>query len=351
MEAKLLVSIIINNYNYDRFLAQAIDSALSQTYLHTEVIVVDDGSTDGSRDIIAGYGERIIPVLQENGKQGAAFNNGFAHSHGDIIIFLDSDDYLFSEAVDRIVAVWQPEIAKVHYRLAVIDGDGNDRGFSYPQGSAPLATGEVWRSLLKVGTYCGTPTSGNALSRKALSQVMPIPLEYRSTSDDYLSVLMPLYGSVLAIEEPLGAYRIHTNNQWAIATVSSDRYRRFVNHDLQRCDLITQRATALGYEVPDDLNLRFFGRAWSRLASLRLDPQNHPVSTDRALSLSYSGILALWRFSAYNVQKRLIYSLWFIWVGVMPLPLAEPAITWLFAPQFRPKFVGQTLKKIRALVS
>ncbi|XHX79226.1 MAG: glycosyltransferase family 2 protein [Stenomitos frigidus ULC029] len=351
METKPLVSIIINNYNYDRFLKEAIDSALNQTYANTEVIVVDDGSTDNSRSLMAEYGDRIMAILQENGKQGAAFNNGFAHSHGDIIIFLDADDYLFPEATAQIVAVWHPEISKVHYRLDVIDEDGNSRGFSYPQGTTPLDTGEVWRILLEVGTYSGTPTSGNALSRNALSQVMPIPFDYRSTSDDYLSVLIPLYGNVLAIETPLGAYRIHTNNQWAIATVSSDRYRRFVNHDLQRCEVLAQRAKALGYEVPEDLNLRFFGRAWSRLASLRLAPQQHPVPDDKALFLSYAGIRAIWQFSTYNIQKRLIYTLWFLWVGMMPLPLAEPAITWLFAPQFRPKFVGQTLQKIRALLS
>lgn len=61
-----LVSIIINNYNYGRFLREAIDSALNQTYPHVEVIVVDDGSTDGSQEIITSYGDRVIPVLKEN---------------------------------------------------------------------------------------------------------------------------------------------------------------------------------------------------------------------------------------------------------------------------------------------
>jgi len=77
-----LVSIIINNYNYARFLRDAIDSALNQTYDRTETIVVDDGSTDNSREIIAGYGDRIIPVLKENGGQNSAFDAGFAASAG-----------------------------------------------------------------------------------------------------------------------------------------------------------------------------------------------------------------------------------------------------------------------------
>lgn len=91
-EKSPLVSIIVNNYNYERYLSEAIDSAIAQTYTHTEVIVVDDGSTDKSREIIANYGDRITPVLKENGGQASAFNTGLATSKGEIIIYLDSDD-------------------------------------------------------------------------------------------------------------------------------------------------------------------------------------------------------------------------------------------------------------------
>jgi len=62
-----LVSIIINNYNYGRYLRSAIDSALGQTYFNTEIIVVDDGSTDNSPEIIKSYEERIKSILKPNG--------------------------------------------------------------------------------------------------------------------------------------------------------------------------------------------------------------------------------------------------------------------------------------------
>ena len=96
MNRNRLASIIINNYNYGRFLADAIDSALSQTYPHVEVIVVDDGSTDSSRVIIGRYGDRITAVLKENGGQASAFNAGFRVSLGETIVFLDADDILHS---------------------------------------------------------------------------------------------------------------------------------------------------------------------------------------------------------------------------------------------------------------
>lgn len=345
------ISIVINNYNYACFLAQAIDSALAQTYAQTEVLVVDDCSTDNSRSIIEGYGDRIIPILHKtNGKQGAAFNSGFAKSKGDIIIFLDADDFLYPQAAERIADIWQPGLAKVHYRLQVIDREGQVRDFSYPQGNQ-LDRGDIYQTILKVGTYVGVPTSGNALTRKALAQVMPIPEEFATTSDDYLSVLIPLYGEIAAVDIPLGGYRIHTTNQWAMTEVTSDRFHRFIRHDLQRCELIQQHGRQLGYEVPEDLYMRFFGRAWSRLASLKLDAATHPVPGDRATVLVRQGIKALWRYSQYNWQKRVIFSLWFLWVGIMPCQLAKPAIDWLFSPQTRPQIVGKTLSRLKALVT
>lgn len=346
-----LVSIIINNYNYDRFLAEAINSALNQTYPHTEVIVVDDGSTDDSRDIIAGYGDRIIPILQSNGKQAAAFNSGFARCKGEIVLFLDSDDFLLPHAVERIVDIWKPSLSKVHYRLNVVDSDGQSLGYSFPQGGFPLSTGEVWRTLLQSSGYVSTPTSGNALNHKALAEVFPIPDRYKQTADDYLSMLIPFYGEVAAIEDPLGAYRVHDSNQWALATVTGDRFHRFVKHDLQNFALLTQKAQELGHELPMDLEQRSIGRLWSRIISFRLDPENHPVSSDSSEKLVYWGIRSLWKYSEFSWPKCLIYSLWFVWVGFMPLPLAEPAMTWLYAPQHRPKVVGWAINKLRILLS
>src|SRR6188474_3407037 len=102
MRTESLVSVIIDNYNYGRFLREAIDSALGQTYPRVEVIV-DDGSTDDSRAVIAAYGDRVVPVLKENGGQASAFNAGFAASRGELICFLDSDDAFKPEKVAAVV--------------------------------------------------------------------------------------------------------------------------------------------------------------------------------------------------------------------------------------------------------
>ena len=98
-----LVSVIISNYNYGRYLKSAIQSTLDQTYTRTEIIVVDDGSSDDSRQIIAGFGDRIIACYNDHRGQCAAINTGFSLSHGDIIILFDSDDLLIDDAIQRYV--------------------------------------------------------------------------------------------------------------------------------------------------------------------------------------------------------------------------------------------------------
>jgi glycosyltransferase involved in cell wall biosynthesis len=350
-DEKPLVSIIINNYNYYRFLAEAIDNTLNQTYPYIEVIVVDDGSTDNSREIIAGYGDCITAIFQENGKQAAALNSGFVVCHGDIVLFLDSDDFLFPTAVERIVKEWKPEVVKVHFRLQVVDIDSKPSGAFIPTTTMKLASGEVWRELIRTGGYVSTCMSGNAYSQKLLIQLFPIPDDYKTTADDYLMISAPFFGEVVGIEEPLGTYRIHNSNQWALTSVTGSRFRRFVQHDLQNFLLLQQRAKEFGIEVPSDLETRGLGRLWSRLASLRLEPHAHPVASDRSLQLIYWGLRSLWKFSDHNWQKRIIYSIWFFWVGLLPKPLAKFGITWLYAPHLRPKVIDWTLTKIRSMVS
>ena len=99
--AEPLVSIVVNNHNYERFLAEAINSALGQTYPHVEVLVVDDGSTDSSREMIEGYGDAISCLYQSQQGQTAAINRGQAAARGDIVCFLDADDVLLPDTVSR----------------------------------------------------------------------------------------------------------------------------------------------------------------------------------------------------------------------------------------------------------
>lgn len=347
-----LVSIVINNYNYEQFLSETVDSVLNQSYEKIEVIVVDDGSTDSSYKVISAYGDRIRSIFQKNGKQAAALNTGFEASSGDIVLFLDADDYLLPSAIEKIVSTFQYGVGKVHFRIQVVDGESNPLGYSIPSAGMSLATGEVWRKLLQTSSYVSAPMSGNAYLRKTLEPLFPIPDEYKMTADDYLMISTPFYaGKLASIDEAIGSYRVHETNQWALTAISGNRFRRFVKHDLQNFALLRQRAKAFDQTVPEDLERRSLGRIWSRLASLRLEPQAHPVSSDRVWHLVRWGIYAVWQFSSHNLPKRVIYTLLFLWVGFTPVPLARLGITWLYAPHLRPKVIDTTLNRLRTLVS
>ena len=100
----LRVSIVVLNYNYAGFLPSSIGGACRQDWPHCEVIVVDDASNDESRAVIAAYGEQVRTVLQpENRGHGAGINAGFAVAWGDLVIFLDADDFLRPTAARRLV--------------------------------------------------------------------------------------------------------------------------------------------------------------------------------------------------------------------------------------------------------
>src|ERR1051326_7249062 len=98
MNSDLLASIVITNYNYARFLREAINSALNQTYRNTEVIIVDDGSIDESHEVIKDYGNRIRPVFKQNGGMGSTYNAGVSVVRGQVVLFLDSDGARLSVA-------------------------------------------------------------------------------------------------------------------------------------------------------------------------------------------------------------------------------------------------------------
>lgn len=209
-----LVSIIINNYNYGRFIPAAIDSALNQTYPNIEVIVVDDGSTDNSRDVISSYGGRITALLKENGGQGSAFNAGFAASAGDIILFLDADDIYLPRTVESAVPFFtDSSVAKVHWLAQPVDEFLQNCGLPHP---AILPDGDFRHEVLVSGpSLASSPTSANAWSRWFLQTVTPIDeTVFRLCADMHLFELAPFFGVLRKLETPLTLYRQHGNNNY-----------------------------------------------------------------------------------------------------------------------------------------
>ncbi|MGL5075139.1 MAG: glycosyltransferase family 2 protein [Waterburya sp.] len=205
-----LVSVIIGNYNYGRFLDEAIASVFQQTYQHFELIVVDDGSTDNSREVIEAYGEKIIAIFQPNKGQGEAFNAGITKAQGEIICFLDADDYYHPDKLSKIVSSFRnhPRWVQISHGRIAVDSNGSSIG----SGSKTHNQGDVSQLLLRWGRYSMGITSALAYRRQVLEQVLPIPTTRNEAADTYLTAVVPFYGEVGCIDEPLMFYRMHGNN-------------------------------------------------------------------------------------------------------------------------------------------
>lgn len=348
-----LVSIVVNNFNYARFLPQSIDSALAQTHPRTEVVVVDDASTDGSQEVIRAYGGRVVPVLQErNQGQGAALSAGFAASRGELVIFLDADDWLYPHAAARVAEARQPGTSVVQYRLDLVDATGAAVDL-YPAPEIAFDRGEVVPRLLASGRYQGTVTSGNAFARAALAAIMPIPADdFRISADGYLVTVAPLHGPVQAIEEALGAYRQHGGNAWAGAGAAAGRgaesLRKALLHDEARYRALARHAAARGLRLRPGTGLRDDEHLAVRLASLCADPARHPYPADTRVGLGLRGAWAT-RHARLRWPRRAVLAAWFLAAGVLPPSAARRAVAWKFFHAARPARVDRVLKRLRRL--
>ena len=109
------VSVVIPTYNYAKFISQAIDSVLNQTFTDYEIIVIDDGSSDRTLETLQTYGHKICYVTQSNKGLAAARNRGIKIARGELVVFLDADDWFLPEMLEDAVAVFanQPELGIV----------------------------------------------------------------------------------------------------------------------------------------------------------------------------------------------------------------------------------------------
>lgn len=200
-----LVSVVIPNYNYARYLRQAIDSVLAQTYPAVEIIVVDDGSKDDSQAVLDEYDGRIRAIRQPNKGVSAARNNGIRASTGEAIAFLDSDDVWDARKLELQMGRFErAEVGLVHCGLEYVDSQG--RTLSIDMGGAE-------GDILERHALFRTPTvrSGStALVRRSCFDRVGLFDEALSTSADW-DMWRRVGGvcKVAMVQEALVKYRLH----------------------------------------------------------------------------------------------------------------------------------------------
>lgn len=225
-------SCLINNYNYRRFVGPAIESALAQTVPFDEIIVVDDGSTDGSRPwLLDTYGDhaRVTVVGQQNQGQLGCFHEGFRRSSGDILFFLDADDLYEPDYLRRALRVYdrgrQMDFVFCGFRWH------GEHGRQQPPLRCSADLGYSVISALALRAWVGGPTSCLSMRRWVLEKLLPLPCldDWRTRADDCLVFGSSLVGArKYDLAAPLVKYRLHGGNAFAASRrdVASEYRRR-----------------------------------------------------------------------------------------------------------------------------
>jgi glycosyltransferase involved in cell wall biosynthesis len=207
-QAPVLVSSIIPAYNARRFIGRALESALGQNVPRSEILVVDDCSSDGTREVVEGYAARGVRLICRDARGGAAAarNTGLLAATGEYIAFLDADDEWLPGKMARQLDVIssRPRMTLVSCRATLIDENGVDTGDIY-RGATPASGSEGWRTLLAhpcVATPSVLARRSAIASAGAFNRWLPV------AEDQDLWIRLALMGEIGYIPETL--VRVHS---------------------------------------------------------------------------------------------------------------------------------------------
>jgi glycosyltransferase involved in cell wall biosynthesis len=347
------VTIVVVNYNNERFLAAAIDSALGQSHPRCEVIALDDCSTDNSVAVIAGYGNRIRSVLRtENGGQVEALNSAWPLARYPILIFLDSDDLLLVHAAATVAARWMASAVKMQSPLVTIDQTGREIGHMYPRFLPHLDTTTIRAEFLRTGGSAISPASGNAYSRSLLETVtgdggfdLEKPRQY--WMDTILACNAPFYGEVITLYEPIACYRIHDQNLYALTAVDSAYFTRMLDGLTLELEYFAARCRI--WHIPFDPTAAYSRSLWALECRLIADKLTPVERRSTKQSLRQPVLRILYRAlpacieARLPISNRIIRVGWLIGVALSPSFLARRLIALRFIARQRPAWLERAL--------
>jgi glycosyltransferase involved in cell wall biosynthesis len=240
--SSLTVTILIDTYNYARFVGRAIESALQQDYVSSqiEILVVDDGSTDNTREVVGRYSPRVRYIAKNNGGQASALNVGLREAAGDIVCLLDGDDYFYPWKVRQVVDAFRrdPEVGLVYDEFDIVDGAGRSlrkaqpeptwTGVRLPLGNVPSQL----RSLILLGHPWTCTTSAMSI-RRAITADLTVPEDaFLHSPDLFLGLVLPFLTRVDIIPSPATAYVYHGENVglFRSSALNQSMYRRQMDY-------------------------------------------------------------------------------------------------------------------------
>ncbi|MGI8502902.1 MAG: glycosyltransferase family 2 protein [Hassallia sp.] len=231
LSEKPLVSVLIANYNYARYIGETIESVLCQTYPHFEIIVCDDGSSDNSCEVIESYVQkdsRIKLIRKQNGGVASGLNAAYQESLGEIVCILDADDLWMPDKLLHVVEKFKSDskCGFVIHNLIQIDGQG--RNLKSTPMMKQLASGWMAQDVLENGGFIENlpPASALTIRREVASLIFPIDEAIKRHVDGLIIFLALLITEVGAVPLVLNKFRLHGANTTSVAILTADSMER-----------------------------------------------------------------------------------------------------------------------------
>lgn len=224
----ITISVLIDSYNYGHFIEEAIESVLKQDFPREkmEILVVDDGSTDDTKERVSKYDDRVQYLYKPNGGQASAFNFGLERVNGEYVALLDADDYWLPSKLRKVVDKFEknPRAGLVYHRFREYLSETGE----WREGTLNDISGEVAKDRKKILQYTATQTSGLTFRTRVVREILPLNEAMTIQSDGLLAALAIFLAPVVAIPEALAVYRIHAQNLYchSAAGVDVQRQRR-----------------------------------------------------------------------------------------------------------------------------
>jgi hypothetical protein len=273
-----LVSVLIGNYNYARYIGEAIDSVLAQTYQNFEICICDDGSKDNSVEVIRRYAAldpRIKLIAQENRGHGAALNSAWSLAVGAVITLLDADDIFSPDKLQVIVDFMrgQRNVGFVAHSMVTISGTGEhmERIPIFTQQSGWIGQ----RVLRRGGRWCVVPCSALSFRAEIAHLVFPMDeLLFRTVADAFVFTLLPIFASTGFVSKDLAMYRLHGANVTAPQQLDVQTLDRSLDDLARVIGGVNARLQALGStsQLRIEDHLSYWRLTFAR-AILRRDPK------------------------------------------------------------------------------
>jgi glycosyltransferase involved in cell wall biosynthesis len=228
-----LVTVLIDTYNHEQFVEQAITSVLEQDMSmgDVEIVVVDDGSTDRTPEIVRRFEPRVRLLRKPNGGQASAFNLALPQSRGEMVAMLDGDDWWAKQKLRRALETLEanPDVGIVGHGQFESYADGRPNGLVLPGREYRVDLSSIQRAELfrHVAGFLGT--SKMTIRRSVLDKILPVPEELVIEADEYIFTLAPALAPAIILNEPLFYYGFHTGNLFQFHRYEPAKARRKMN--------------------------------------------------------------------------------------------------------------------------